>query len=65
MKKNIWIVAVVAVFVLAGCNATYKAISTDYDRSVDFNHYKTFAWLPDKADTMNTAYNNEIIRNNV
>ena len=65
MKKNIWIVALVFIIVLTGCSATYKAISTDYDRSVDFNQYKTFAWLPDKADTMNTPYNNEIIRNNI
>ena len=65
MKKNIWITAIVALVVLAGCSATYKAVSTDYDRSADFSQYKTFAWLPDKADTANTPYNNEIIRNNI
>ncbi|MFX8445413.1 DUF4136 domain-containing protein, partial [Acinetobacter baumannii] len=32
---------------------------------VDFTKYKTFAWLPDKSDTNNTRYNNEIIRNNI
>jgi hypothetical protein len=51
--------------VLVGCGTTYNAVSTDYDRSVNFSQYKTFAWLPDKADTVNTPYNNEIIRNNI
>lgn len=26
----------------------YKDISSNYDKSVDFKHYRTFAWLPDK-----------------
>ena len=65
MKKNIWIMAIVCIVVLAGCSTTYNAVSTDYDRSADFNQYKTFAWLPDKADTINTPYNNQIIRNNI
>lgn len=50
---------------LASCSTTYKTVYTDYDRSADFSQYKTFAWLPDKADTTNTPYNNEIIRNNI
>ena len=65
MKKNIWITAIVALVVLAGCSATYNAVSTDYDRSTDFSQFKTFAWLPDKTDTAFSPYNNEIIRNNM
>ena len=65
MKKDIWIAAIVAVIVLIGCSSTYNAVSTDYDRTVDFSKFKTFAWLPDKADNTNTPYNNEIIRNNI
>jgi hypothetical protein len=64
MKTSIWILSI-AIIVLVGCSTTYNAVSTDYDRSVDFSQYKTFAWLPDKADTANTPYNNEIIRNNI
>lgn len=56
---------VTAAVVLAGCSPTYNIVTTDYDRSADFTGYKTFAWLPDKADTANTPYNNEIIRNNI
>jgi len=65
MKKILWISASILIVVLAGCSTTYNAVSSDYDRSVDFTQYKTFAWLPDKADTANTRYNNEIIRNNI
>ncbi len=65
LKKNSRIAVVVAVIVLAGCRPAYNAVSTDYDRSTDFNQFKTFAWLPDKADTAFSPYNNEIIRNNI
>ena len=47
---------------IAGCSV-YTDIYTDYDRSVDFTKYKTFAWLPDR-DSANTPYNNQIVRNN-
>lgn len=65
MKKIIWISTSILIVMLGGCSSTYNAVSSDYDRSVDFINYKTFAWLPDKADTTNTRYNNEIIRNNI
>lgn len=64
MKTSIWILSI-AIIVLVGCSTTYNAVSTDYDRVINFSQYKTFAWLPDKADTANTPYNNEIIRNNI
>jgi hypothetical protein len=47
---------------LRGCGV-YTKITSDYDRSVDFTKYKTFAWLPNK-DTAQGEYNNQIIRNN-
>jgi hypothetical protein len=62
MKHTILIT--VLALILSGCS-TYSKIYSDYDRSVDFTKYKTFSWLPDKADTTNTPYNNEIIRNNI
>lgn len=52
----------IALLLLAGCGV-YNNIYSDYDRSVDFTKYKTFAWLPDQ-DSSNTPYNNQIIRNN-
>lgn len=54
---------------MTGCSV-YTNVYSDYDRSVNFNTYKTFAWLPDsgvvmKKDTFNnTPYDNDIIRNN-
>jgi hypothetical protein len=45
-----------------GCGI-YMTVYSDYDRSVDFNKYKTFAWLPDRV-TSNSELNNQIIRNN-
>lgn len=44
---------------------TYNKVWSDYDKTADFLKFKTFAWLPDKADTTNTPYDNAIIRNNI
>ena len=63
MKKILILSALV--ILLASCSTTYKTVYSEYDRSVDFTQYKTFAWLPDKTDTVNTPYNNQIIRNNI
>ncbi|QEM07116.1 DUF4136 domain-containing protein [Mucilaginibacter rubeus] len=65
MKKSMWVSTGIMIIMLAGCSSIYNVVSSDYDRSADFTKYKTFAWLPDKADTANTSYNNEIIRNNI
>jgi hypothetical protein len=48
----------------------YNEIYSEYDHSADFTKYKTFAWLPDSGITArkdsfrNTAYDNDVIRNN-
>jgi hypothetical protein len=52
------------------CSNTYRNIYTNYDKSIDFSQYNTFAWAPDsgKADNKEPdvmAYDNDIIRNNV
>lgn len=63
MKKYFsLILLVVAAFSACGI---YTEISVTSDPNVKFSGYKTFAWLPDKADTSNSPYNNEIIRNNL
>ena len=60
-------------FLLIGCVSSctiYKNVHTDYDRSINFKAYKTFAWLPDSGAAAkdvsfkNTEYDNDIIRNN-
>jgi hypothetical protein len=52
-----------------GCSNVYKNVYTNYDKSVDFTQYTTFAWAPDsnKADNReldNSAFDNDIVRNN-
>ncbi len=49
-------------FSIISCKV-YTDISSNYDKSIDFSQYKTFAWLQDK-DTSKSEYNNQIIRNN-
>lgn len=66
MKRKLFLLPIlISLAMVTGCSNIYNVVSSDYDRSVDFSKYKTFAWLPDKADTANTPYNNEIIRNNI
>ncbi len=66
MKKIIWISAGILLVMAFGCKHTaFNKVTSEYDKSVDFTKYKTFSWLPDKADTVNSPYNNEIIRNNI
>src|SRR5579885_889713 len=60
-KKNFYLTDILFL-AIAGCGV-YTDISSDYDRSIDFTKYKTFAWLPDK-DTSKSECNNQIIRNN-
>lgn len=66
MKKYIFysILLVAALVANFGCNA-YTDIQATADKDANFSKFKSFAWLPDKADTANTPYNNEIIRNNI
>lgn len=65
MKKVIFFgfMSMLIVFVSA-CNV-YTEINSTTDPNANFAKYKTFAWLEDKADTANSPYNNEIIRNNI
>ncbi|MGZ4049321.1 MAG: DUF4136 domain-containing protein [Bacteroidia bacterium] len=70
MKKNIFnylfLIFILGVF---GCGV-YTSVYTDYDHGTNFSKYKTFALLPDSGMTAkkdsfeNTAYDNDIIRNN-
>lgn len=62
--KQIFFILMMITLTASSCGV-YTKVYSDYDRSADFSKYKTFAWLPDKADTTNTQYNNEIIRNNI
>jgi hypothetical protein len=64
MKRLNTIVHALVFFLLSSCSPSIQVL-THQDETIDFSGYKTFAWLPDKIDTTNVPYNNEIIRNNM
>ena len=67
MKNSMMLSGLVAMLALfmAGC-ATFNAVNVSRVGDVDFrNAYHSFQWLPDTGDTLNTAFNNEIIRGNI
>jgi hypothetical protein len=65
MKMNrIFPIIILIALAMMGCNV-YTGIYTTQELTTDFTKYKTFAWLADKADTVNSPYNNDIIRNNI
>lgn len=64
--KHLLIISCLMIFI--GCG-TYQNIYFNYDKSIDFSKYKTFAWAPDTASVASkefehTAYDNDIVRNN-
>jgi hypothetical protein len=61
MKKALLnIAALLTVFVMLVSCAT-----TDLDRKVNFNHYRTFAWGPSEIKTENPVYNSDLINKNI
>ncbi|HET7818747.1 MAG TPA: DUF4136 domain-containing protein [Bacteroidia bacterium] len=66
LKNNF---ALIYILLLTGCGI-YTNTYFSYDKNIDFTKYKTFAWLPDSGMTAkkdsfrNSAYDNDIIRNN-
>jgi hypothetical protein len=63
--KTVLIVASLCIVgMFTNCN-TPVHITSLQDVQTDFSKYKTFAWLPDKTDTTDLPYNNEIVRNNI
>jgi hypothetical protein len=67
--KTILIISVMVVGFMTSCGI-YDHVYSSFDRTVDFNNYQTFAWLPDSSvkesnEFSNSAYDNDIIRNNV
>lgn len=54
----------VTALVLSGCGI-YNEITVNTPANTDLTGFTTFAWLPDQRDTVNSPYNNEVIRNNI
>ena len=63
---RIFIASLTIAIIMTGCTGgIYQNISSYYDRSVNFNKYKTYAWLNDHQPHFATPYANEIIENNI
>lgn len=59
-----FLLVTIIILVYTGCDL-YSDISSSSDVATNFSKYRTFAWLPDRTDTTDLPYNNEIIRNNI
>lgn len=59
-------IAALLVTVVSGCS-TYSNLYSNYDTSIDFSQYETFAWAPDSGvveSRESDTYDNDIVRNN-
>jgi Domain of unknown function (DUF4136) len=62
-KTIIPFILFIVVITISGCR-TYNHFYSDYDKSIDFTKYKTYAWLSSKKPHQSTAYDNDVIENN-
>lgn len=56
-------IATLLICILAGCTSTQ--IFSDKDDAIDFNKYKTFAWLPAGNFNYGDGFDNQIIESNI
>jgi hypothetical protein len=66
LKKGFYLTAgLISVCMFISCG-TSRIIGSDYDKSVNFSSYKTYAWIPQPDVTYkDNRYNNQIIENNI
>jgi hypothetical protein len=55
--------SLIAFIALSGC-AMYNNTTSNYDKSVDFTKYKTYAWLDSQKSQASTPYYNDVVENN-
>jgi hypothetical protein len=54
------------IVVMCGCSGNiFQKISSNYDHTVDFKKYHTYAWLDDNKPHTETPFDNEIVENNI
>lgn len=63
LSQNISKLSLIALIALSGCGTLNKTYS-NYDRSVDFSTYKTYAWLNSQKSQAPTPYYNDVVENN-
>ncbi|MDN3690158.1 DUF4136 domain-containing protein [Cyclobacterium jeungdonense] len=61
------IIAIACILIIGSCD-TFNKVSYNYDRSIDFRSYRTFAWTPEDVDDPEKVktedYDMDIVRNN-
>jgi len=55
--------SLLAIIALSGC-AMFNTVYSNYDKSVDFTKYKTYAWLNSQKPQASTPYYNDVVENN-
>jgi len=63
LKLIFFQLCLIAAIALSGCDMLNKTYS-NYDKSVDFTKYKTYAWLNSQNPNLTTPYYNDVIENN-
>jgi hypothetical protein len=63
IKKLIIQFGLISTIALSGCNI-YTNTYSNYDKSVDFTKYKTYAWLSSQKSQAPSPYYNDVIENN-
>jgi hypothetical protein len=64
--KNLSAITICLTIALSGCsNIIFNTISSNYDHSINFKQFKTYAWLNNHQPHTATPYDNEIIENNI
>ncbi|MCK6618838.1 MAG: DUF4136 domain-containing protein [Cyclobacteriaceae bacterium] len=64
MKAFTTIIIVAATVLLNGC-MTFTNMKVKYDKEIEFNKYKTYAWLPDADRVGNNDFDNDFIRQRI
>lgn len=62
---NILFIIAPLIFLFTSCTST-MVVGSDYDKSINFNKFKSYAWIP-QPDVVykDKRYNNQIIENNI
>lgn len=64
MKAFTTIIIVAVTVFLGGC-MTFTNMKVRYDKEIDFNKYKTYAWLADADRAGNNDFDNDFIRQRI
>ena len=64
-KRMRFLFSCLVITTLLSCGGVFKNVSSNYDHSINFSSYKTYAWLDKSHTNTETPFNNEIVANNI